>query len=60
MIWGLQVRGIGCDAAQKILDADKNAIKIALTGTPLLKEERESWRVFGNYIHTYYYDKSNF
>ena len=30
-----------------LLDADKNAIKIALTGTPLLKEERESWRVFG-------------
>ena len=23
-----------------------------------MKEERESWRVFGNYIHTYYYDKS--
>lgn len=41
-----------------LLGADKNAIKIALTGTPLLKEERESWRVFGNYIHTYYYDKS--
>lgn len=41
-----------------LLGADKNAIKIALTGTPLLKEERESWRVFGDYIHTYYYDKS--
>ena len=41
-----------------LLDADNNAIKIALTGTPLLKEERESWRVFGNYLHTYYYDKS--
>ncbi len=41
-----------------LLEADKNAIKIALTGTPLLKEERESWRVFGNYLHTYYYDKS--
>ena len=41
-----------------LLDADKNAIKIALTGTPLLKEERESWRVFGNYLHTYDYDKS--
>ena len=41
-----------------LLDADQNAIKIALTGTPLLKEERESWRVFGNYLHTYYYDKS--
>ena len=41
-----------------LLDADKNAVKIALTGTPLLKEERESWRIFGNYLHTYYYDKS--
>lgn len=41
-----------------LLDADKNAIKIAMTGTPLLKSERESWRVFGNYLHTYYYDKS--
>ena len=41
-----------------LCNADKNAIKLALTGTPLLKEERESWRVFGNYIHSYYYDKS--
>lgn len=41
-----------------LLEADKKAIKIALTGTPLLKDERESWRIFGNYIHTYYYDKS--
>ena len=30
-----------------LLEADKDAVKIALTGTPLLKEERESWRVFG-------------
>lgn len=31
-----------------------------MTGTPLLKEERASCRVFGNgeYFHTYYYDKS--
>ena len=41
-----------------LVNADRNAIKLALTGTPLLKEERESWRVFGNYIHTYYYDRS--
>ena len=41
-----------------LLEADTDAVKIALTGTPLLKEERESWRVFGKYIHTYYYDKS--
>lgn len=24
----------------------------------MLRAERESWRVFGDYIHTYYYDKS--
>lgn len=41
-----------------LFDADPNSIKIALTGTPLLKEERASWKVFGNYLHTYYYDKS--
>lgn len=41
-----------------LLNADKNAVKIAMTGTPLLAEERASWRVFGDYIDTYYYDKS--
>lgn len=41
-----------------LFDADQNSIKIALTGTPLLKEERASWKVFGEYFHTYYYDKS--
>lgn len=41
-----------------LLEADKNAVKIALTGTPLLAAERSSWKVFGKYIHTYYYDKS--
>lgn len=47
----------GCFLAN-LFDADKNAIKIALTGTPLLKEERSSWKMFGEYLHTYYYDKS--
>ncbi len=47
----------GCFLAN-LFDADKNSIKIALTGTPLLKEERTSCKVFGNYLHTYYYDKS--
>jgi len=47
----------GCFLAN-LFDADKDSVKIALTGTPLLKEERASWKVFGNYIHTYYYDKS--
>lgn len=41
-----------------LLDADPNAVKIALTGTPLLSDERASWAVFGDYFHTYYYDKS--
>lgn len=41
-----------------LFDSDKNSVKIALTGTPLLKEERASWKIFGNYLHTYYYDKS--
>ena len=41
-----------------MLEADKDAIKIALTGTPLIKDERASWRVFGDYIDKYYYDKS--
>ncbi|MDC4183876.1 type I restriction endonuclease [Mycoplasma bradburyae] len=47
----------GCFLAN-LFNSDKNSIKIALTGTPLLAEERSSWKIFGNYIHTYYYDKS--
>ena len=47
----------GCFLAN-LFDADNKSIKIALTGTPLLKEERASWAVFGNYLHIYYYDKS--
>ncbi|MBD5556725.1 MAG: type I restriction endonuclease subunit R [Roseburia sp.] len=47
----------GCFLAN-LFDADPDSIKIALTGTPLLKSERSSWKVFGNYLHTYYYDKS--
>ena len=41
-----------------LCDADRDAVKIALTGTPLLKDERASWKVFGDYIDKYYYDKS--
>lgn len=47
----------GCFLAN-LFDADREAIKIALTGTPLLGEERASCQIFGNYIHTYYYDRS--
>ena len=53
-------RGYKADGSflANLLNADKDAVKIALTGTPLLKEEAESWRVFGTYIDKYYYDKS--
>lgn len=47
----------GCFLAN-LFDADENAIKIALTGTPLLGEERASCKIFGSYLHTYYYDRS--
>ena len=38
--------------------SDKNAIKIGLTGTPLIGESLKSKDLFGNYIHKYYYNKS--
>ena len=38
--------------------ADRNAIKIGLTGTPLLGEEYNSKLLFGGYIHKYYYNLS--
>ncbi len=47
----------GCFLAN-LFNADKDSIKIALTGTPILKEERSSCSVFGDYFHAYYYDKS--
>ena len=47
----------GCFLAN-LFEADPSSVKIALTGTPLLKEERASCKVFGDYLHTYYYDKS--
>lgn len=44
-----------------LINSDRDAIKIALTGTPLLKEvakEYDSKLLFGNYIHKYYYNMS--
>lgn len=38
--------------------SDKNAIKIGLTGTPLLGEDTSSKALFGDYIHKYYYNSS--
>lgn len=44
-----------------LINSDKAAIKIALTGTPLLREvakEFDSKALFGDYIHKYYYNQS--
>ena len=38
--------------------SDKNAIKIGLTGTPLLSKDYKSRDLFGGYIHKYYYNAS--
>lgn len=38
--------------------SDRNAIKIGLTGTPLLGEDYNSKALFGDYIHKYYYNAS--
>lgn len=38
--------------------SDANAIKIGLTGTPLLGDDFNSKTLFGNYIHKYYYNAS--
>lgn len=38
--------------------ADRDSIKIGLTGTPLLGEEYNSKSLFGGYIHKYYYNAS--
>jgi type I restriction enzyme R subunit len=39
-------------------DSDEKAIKIGLTGTPLLGDDYNSKALFGNYIHKYYYNAS--
>ncbi|MCH1920623.1 type I restriction endonuclease [Shewanella sp. A3A] len=38
--------------------SDANAIKIGLTGTPLLGDDYNSRVLFGEYIHKYYYNAS--
>ena len=38
--------------------SDQNAIKIGLTGTPLLGDDYNSRVLFGDYIHKYYYNAS--
>jgi len=39
-------------------ESDNNAIKIGLTGTPLLGNDYNSKALFGSYIHKYYYNSS--
>jgi type I restriction enzyme R subunit len=39
-------------------ESDANAIKIGLTGTPLLGTDYSSKSLFGGYIHKYYYNSS--
>ena len=42
----------------RLFESDPQAIHIALTGTPLIGDEVKSRDVFGEYISTYYYNRS--
>lgn len=42
----------------RLFESDPKAIRLALTGTPLIGEENKSRDVFGDYISTYYYNRS--
>lgn len=42
----------------RLFESDPKAIHIALTGTPLIGDELKSRDVFGDYISTYYYNRS--
>lgn len=41
-----------------LTQSDVNAIKVGLTGTPLLGDDYNSRVLFGDYIHKYYYNAS--
>ncbi|MCF3651713.1 type I restriction endonuclease subunit R [Synoicihabitans lomoniglobus] len=41
-----------------LTESDPHAIKIGLTGTPLLGDDFNSKKLFGDYIHKYYYNAS--
>ena len=41
-----------------LIQSDPNAIRIALTGTPIISREYRTTDIFGDYIHTYYYNAS--
>jgi type I restriction enzyme, R subunit len=43
-----------------LVTSDRDAVKLALTGTPLVgtKKNNDTKKVFGPYIHTYFYNQS--
>ncbi len=41
-----------------LMASDREAVMIALTGTPLIGDEYNSKDIFGDYIHKYYYNDS--
>lgn len=41
-----------------LMQSDRSAIMIGLTGTPLLGTDHSSRAIFGDYIHKYYYNAS--
>ena len=43
---------------KNLISSDTNAVKIALTGTPIISKEYNTKDIFGDYIHTYFYNAS--
>lgn len=43
---------------KNLISSDSNAVKIALTGTPIISKEYNTKDIFGDYIHTYFYNAS--
>jgi type I restriction enzyme R subunit len=41
-----------------LVNSDRNAVLIGLTGTPLIGDDRNSRATFGEYLHKYYYNAS--
>ena len=43
---------------KNLITSDTDAVRIALTGTPIISREINTKDIFGDYIHTYYYNAS--
>jgi type I restriction enzyme R subunit len=41
-----------------LITSDRQAVLIGLTGTPIISKDYKSKDIFGDYIHTYYYNQS--